>query len=98
INDVVQSAALDEEYIGTPFEVKPQSENEFEIRAVAPRQFFYIEGFDIEKNRSGFTNKDISVEFTEFNNTGKPIKLKLKILNENITCFIAEGLDFRKLK
>lgn len=98
INDIIQSAALDEEYIGTPFEVKTLSENEFEIKAVTPRQFFYIEGMDIEQNQSEFINSDFEVKFTEFNNTNKPIKFRLKILNDKIMCFLAEGLDFKQLR
>ena len=97
INDIVQTAAIEESSIGAAPEVKKISQNEFEIRTSAPKHFFYIEGMDNERIRSGFTNKDISVEFVEFNNIDKPIRLVLKILNDNVDCYLSENLDFRKL-
>lgn len=97
INDVIQSAAFQESSIGAEFEVKEISLTEFEIRCKAPRQFFYIEGYNSERIRTGFRNKDISVEFTEFNNVDKPIRLTLRILSSEIECFVAGGLGFRKI-
>ncbi|HWA05967.1 MAG TPA: hypothetical protein VG961_05425, partial [Ignavibacteria bacterium] len=97
INDVIQSAAFQESSIGAEFEVKEISSTEFEIRCKAPRQFFYIEGYNSERIRTGFRNKDISVEFTEFNNVDKPIRLTLRILSSEIECFVAGGLGFRKI-
>lgn len=97
INDVVQSAAFTESSIGAKFEVKNISEREFEIKAIAPKQFFYIEGYNPERIRTGFKNSDISVEFTEFNTVDKPIKFTLRILNDNIECYLSEELGFRKI-
>lgn len=97
INDVIQSAAFQESSIGAKFTVTEISKTEFEIKAAAPKQFFYIEGYNPERIRTGFLNEDISVEFTEFNTVDKPIKFNLKILNDNIECFLAEELDFRKI-
>jgi hypothetical protein len=97
INDIVQLAAVQESSIGAKLDVKEISANEFEIKTNAPKTFFYIEGYDNERIRSGFKNDDISVQFTEFNNVNKPIKLKLSILSENIECFLAEELGFRKI-
>ncbi len=97
INDIIQTAAIQESSIGAKLECKIISENEFEIKAIAPKQFFYIEGYDNEKIKMGFKNSDISVEFTEFNNVSKPIKLKLVVLSQNVECFLAEELGFRKI-
>lgn len=97
INDVIQTAAFQESSIGARLEIKGISPNEFEIKAVAPKQFFYIEGYNSERIRIGFKNEDVSVEFTEFNNVDKPIRLKLSILSDKIDCYLADELGFRKI-
>ncbi len=97
IYDIIQTAAFQESSIGAKLECKVLSANEFEIKTNAPKHFFYIEGYNIEKLRMGFKNSDISVEFTEFNNVDKPIKFKLVILTQNVECFLAEDLGFRKI-
>ncbi|HRJ84244.1 MAG TPA: hypothetical protein PK753_01105 [Ignavibacteria bacterium] len=97
INDVIQTAAFQESSIGAKLECKTISPNEFEIKAIAPKQFFYIEGYSSERIRTGFKNNDISVEFTEFNTVDKPIRLRLIILSDRVTCFLAEELGFRKI-
>jgi len=97
INDVIQTAAFQESSVGAKLECTNISDTEFEIKASAPRQFFYIEGYNSERIRTGFKNKDISVEFTEFNNVEKPIKLTLKILSDDIECYLAEELGFRRI-
>lgn len=97
INDIVHTAAIQESSIGAKLDCKVLSQNEFEIKAVAPKQFFYIEGYDNERIKTGFRNSDISVEFTEYNNVNKPIKLKLSVLSPNVECFLAEELGFRKI-
>jgi hypothetical protein len=97
INDVIQTAAFQESSIGAKLECIVISPNEFEIKATAPKQFFYIEGYSSERIRTGFKNSDISVEFTEFNTVDKPIKLKLTILSEKVACYLAEELGFRKI-
>ncbi|MEO8514781.1 MAG: hypothetical protein ABI543_14585, partial [Ignavibacteria bacterium] len=97
INDIIQTAALQESSIGAKLECRQISAIEFEIKTNAPKHFFYIEGYDNERIKLGFRNNDISVEFTEFNNVNKAIKLNLKILSPNIECFLAEDLGFRKI-
>jgi hypothetical protein len=97
INDVIQTAAFQEESIGAKFEVNKLNEYEAEIKCTAPKQFFYIEGYTGERIRTGFRNNDIEVEFTEFNVVDKPIKLKLKILNTDTECLIADELGFKYL-
>ncbi len=97
INDIIQTAAITESSIGARFEYKQLQADEFEIKTNAPRHFFYIEGYNFDKTKMGFQNKDISVVFLEFNNVDKPIKMKLKILSQNVNCYLADGLDFVKI-
>ena len=97
INNVIQTAAFQESSIGAKLECREISPAEFEIKAIAPKQFFYIEGYNSERIRTGFKNSDISVEFTEFNTVDKPIKLTLKILSDKISCYLGEELGFRKI-
>jgi hypothetical protein len=97
INDVIQTAAVEESSIGAKLECNITGPGEFEIKTIAPKQFFYIEGYDNERIKMGFQNRDISVEFLEFNNLNKPIRMKLKVLSNNITCYLAENLGFRKI-
>jgi len=97
INDVIQTAAFQESSIGAKLECTVISPKEFEIKATAPKQFFYIEGYSSERIRTGFKNNDISVEFTEFNTVDKPIKLKLSVLSDKVACYLAEELGFRKI-
>lgn len=97
INDIIQTAAITESSIGAKLEYKIIQPGEFEIKTNAPRHFFYIEGYDLEKTKTGFQNKDISVVFTEFNNVNKPIKMILKILSHDVNCYLAEELGFVKI-
>lgn len=97
INDIIQTAAIMEESIGAKLECRTIAPGEFEIKTNAPRSFFYIEGFNIEKTRMGFQNNDISVVFSEFNNVDKPIRMTLKILSPNVNCYLADNLDFIKI-
>ncbi|MCI0450332.1 MAG: hypothetical protein L0Y79_11205, partial [Chlorobi bacterium] len=97
INDVVQTGALEENSIGAKFDLKKIKTNEFEIRTISGYQFFYIEGLTGDKLSRGFKNQDMDVEFTEFDNMNKPIKMKLKLLSENVDCYLADNLSFIKI-
>ena len=98
IYDIIQSAALQKNSVGAKFQIKELSSDEFEIHAIAPTQFFYIEGIDIDKTNAMFKNNDIQVEFTEFNDINKPTRFKLKTLNSNADYFLADELGFIKIK
>ena len=97
INDIVQTAAIEEGSIGAKPEIKVMGQDVFEIRTKAPKHFFYIEGYDNERIRSGFKNEHISVEFTEYNNIDKPIRLILKILSPDVACYLAGDLGFERI-
>jgi hypothetical protein len=97
INDIIQTGALDESSIGAKLDLADLGNNEFEIKATGKTQFFYIEGYNYEKIKSGFRNSDINVEFTEFNYLEKPIKMKLKIFSDNVSCYLASEFRFIKI-
>lgn len=97
INDVIRTAAIDEGSIGATLVCTASSPGEFEIKTTAPKQFFYVEGYDNERVRSGFRNRDISLEFTEYNDLNKPIRMKLKVHSSDVSCYLAENLGFRKI-
>lgn len=97
INDIIQTAAITEGSIGAKLEYTEIQPGEYEIKTNAPRHFFYIEGYNFDKTKMGFQNKDISVVFTEFNNVDKPIKMKLKILSQNVNCYLADNLGFIRI-
>ena len=96
INDIVQTGTLEKSSIGAKFNLIQIQPSEFEIRA-AGTQFFYIEGLTGDKLSGGFKNNDMDVEFTEFDNMNKPIRMKLKILSEDVSCYLADGLSFIKI-
>ena len=97
INDVIQTAAITESSIGAKLEYKVIQPGEFEIKTNAPRHFFYIEGYNYDRTKMGFQNKDISVIFTEFNNVDKPIKMHLKVLSPDAIVYLADELGFIKI-
>jgi hypothetical protein len=97
IVDLVQTGSLSESTIGAKLNLRTISTNEFEIRAVSGTQFFYIEGLIGERLSGGFKNKDMEVEFTEFDNMNKPVRMRLKILSDNVNCYLAENLSFVKI-
>jgi hypothetical protein len=97
IDDVVQTGALDESSIGSKLEIRSLDSNEYEIKATGKTQFFYIEGYNLEKIKTGYRNHNISVEFTEFNYLDKPIRLKFSILSKNVNCYLVSELKFFKI-
>lgn len=97
INDIVQTGSLDEESITAKLDYKQISPVEYEISATGKSQFFYMEGFDNERIKQGFKNQDMSVDFKNFNQLNKPKTVNLKILNPNVSCFIASGMKFIKI-
>jgi hypothetical protein len=97
INDIIQTGAIDESAIGARLDIKRISPNEFEIRTISGYQFFYIEGLTGDKQRKGFKNTDMEMEFTEFDNMNKPVRLRLKILSNNADCFVADSLSYIKI-
>jgi hypothetical protein len=97
INDVIQTGSLEPGSIGAKLEITRISSNEFEIKTTGKSQFFYIEGYNFERIKTGFRNDEIDAVFTEFNYLDKPIKLKLTILSNNVNCYLASELKFIKI-
>ncbi len=97
INDIVQTGALDEVSLSARLNYKETQPGEFEISTTGGSQYFYIEGYDNEKIKEGFKNREMSVEFMEYNILNKPTKLKLKMLTSQIKCFLCSEFKFIKL-
>ncbi len=98
-NDIVQIAALDRASINSKlkYEAIPSTRDEFVITVTGGTQFFTMEGFDNVRIKSGFRNKDMSVEFTDFNVLDKPTKLKLKILSPGIPVYVLSEMNYIKI-
>jgi hypothetical protein len=96
-NDIVQTAALDPASINSTLSVITTGPDEFDIAVTGSTQFFTMEGFDNVRIRSGFQNKDMSVEFMDFNILDKPRKIKLKIFSRDIPFYIVNGMNYSKL-
>ena len=60
-------------------------------------QYFYMEGFDDDKTKWQFTNKDISVKAIGYRQLNKPNRIILKVLSENADCYLADGKNFIKI-
>jgi hypothetical protein len=97
INDIVQTGALDKPSLTAKLNYTELHPGEFEISATGTSQYFYIEGYDNEKIKEGFKNREMSVDFLDFNILNKPTKLKLKINDPSIKCFLAQELKFLRI-
>jgi hypothetical protein len=97
INDIVQTGALDEASLSAKLNYKELQPGEFEISTTGISQYFYIEGYDNEKIKEGFKNREMSVEFMEFNILNKPTKLNLKMLTSQIKCFLCGEFKFTRI-
>ncbi len=98
INDIVQTGALDRASLSAPLVCKQTTPGEFEIAATGPGQYFYIEGFDNERIKNGFRNRDMSVDFRDFNILNKPTKLNLKIFSQALKCYLCSDFKFTEIQ
>ena len=97
INDIVQTGALDENSLNSKLVYKVLQPGEYEISATGSTQYFYMEGFDDDKTKWQFTNKDISVKAIGYSQLNKPNRIILKVLSENADCYLADGKNFIKI-
>ncbi len=98
IIDLVRAVALDNHSLNKEFNINKIKNNEYEIACTGKTQFFYLDGDEYRiKKENGISNKDLSVEILEYNNIGKPNKIKLVILNEKIEGYIYQGNNLVKL-
>jgi hypothetical protein len=97
INDIVQTAALDEVSLNSELKYKILNPGEFEISTTGSTQFFYMEGFESDKSAWVFTNKDMHVESVENKFLNKPTKIKLKILKPDVNCYLANKMNYIKI-
>lgn len=97
INDIVQTGALDTESLNSPLKYRETVRGEFDISATGKTQFFYMEGFNDDKAKWVFTNKEMSVEAVDYNSLNKPSKIKLKILSPDVNCYLASEVKYYKI-
>ena len=97
INDIVQTGALDENSLYSKLNYKVLQPGEFEISAAGITQYFYMEGFDNDKSRWQFFNKDMSVKAVGYNYLKKPNRINLKILSKDADCYLADGTGYIKI-
>jgi len=97
INDIVQTGALDRASLSAPLDCKETSPGEYEIAATGPGQYFYIEGYGNEKIKNGFKNREMSVDFKDFNILSKPTKLTLRLLDPAVKCYLCGDFKFTRI-
>jgi hypothetical protein len=99
ISDLVRTVALDKNSLDARIDIIIINENEYDLTCTGKTQFFYLD--DIEKNineNNGIKNNIMSAECLEYNDLGKPVKIKLKLLSDNLICYIFQGSNLEKLK
>jgi hypothetical protein len=96
--DFIRTIALDKESLNSELIVNIVGNKEYDISCTGKTQFFYLDGDEsqIKKNK-GIKNDFITAEFLEYNNFGKPIKIKIKFFNENFESYIFQGKNLVKL-
>lgn len=97
INDIVQTGALDTESLNSPLNYREITPGEFEISAAGKTQYFYMEGFNDDKAKWTFANREMSVEATAYNFFNKPSKIRLKILSPDVNCYLASEVKYYKI-
>jgi hypothetical protein len=99
ISDLVRTVSLDKSSIDARIEIKNISENEFDLTCTGKTQFFYLDNDERKtKENNGIKNSFMSVEILEFNELGKPVKIKLKLLSDNLICYIFQGSSLEILR
>jgi hypothetical protein len=97
INDIVQTAALDYISLNSKLNYKIIRPGEYEISTTGRTQYFYMEGFESEKSRWKFSNKNMYVEALENKFLNKPTKIRLKILSKDANCYLASEMNYVKI-
>ncbi len=95
--DLVQTGAIEKNGFESPLNYKIIAPNEFEISSPDSTRYFYIEGYDNERIKSGFTNKFMDIKFSDYNIFNKPLKVNLKIFSQELNCYIADRFNFLKI-
>jgi hypothetical protein len=98
LSDLVRTIALDRESLNSELNVSKIGNKECEISCTGKTQFFYLSGNEAEiiKN-NGLKTDFISVEFLDFNEFGKPVKIKLKFLSGDTENYIFRGNEIIKI-
>lgn len=97
INDIVQTAALDEISLNSKINYKIIQPGEYEISVTGKTQFFYMEGFNSEISTWKFSDKNMEVEAIENTFLDKPTKIRIKILSKDANCYLATEMNYFKI-
>jgi len=96
--DFIRTVALDEESLNSKLNINSTGKKEYEISCTGKTQFFFLDGEEMQiKKENGIKNDFMLVELLEYNNFGKPVKMKIKYFNDNIESYIFQGRNLVKL-
>ncbi|MBI5403127.1 MAG: hypothetical protein HY959_06980 [Ignavibacteriae bacterium] len=99
ISDAIRTAALDKNSLDAVIDVRQPVDNEFELTCTGKTQFFYLDGNEkLIKEENGLKSKLFEADYLEFNDLGKPVKIKLKLLSDSLICYIFRGSNIEKMK
>lgn len=99
ISDAIRTAALDKNSLDAVIDTRQPADNEFELTCTGKTQFFFLDGNEkLIKEKNGLKSELFEADYLEFNDFGKPVKIKLKLLSDNIVCYIFRGSNMEKLK
>jgi hypothetical protein len=98
ISDLVRTTALDKTSLNAEILVSKRGDREYELMCTGRTQSFFLDGSPAEiKINNGIKNDLLTAEVLEYNRTGKPISILMKILKENTDCYIFIGSNLLKL-
>ncbi len=95
--DIVLTGGLDINSIESRLNYKLIDEKNCEISTGSENQFFYIEGYEIDKNRRLFENEKVKIEFAEFNYVKKPTKMNVTFKSKYVDCYLANETMYYKI-
>jgi hypothetical protein len=96
IDDKIRIVALDKNSLDAPIAVKSIGAKEYEFACTEENSFFVFDGVSDESK--GLMNSDLSAVCLEFNRLGKPVKIKVKLLSDNLICYFLNGSKLEILK
>ncbi|MCX6163345.1 MAG: hypothetical protein NTU73_00530, partial [Ignavibacteriae bacterium] len=98
LSDLVRTVALDKASLNSELNVNNTGNKEYEISCTGKTQFFFLDGEEsLIKKNNGIKNDFMIAEFLEYNNFGKPVKIKIKFLIDNTESYIYQGRNLVKL-
>lgn len=89
IDDKIRIVALDKNSLDAPVTAKSTGSKEYEFTCTGENSFFVFDG--VSNESKGLINADLSAVCLEFNRLGKPVKIKVKLLSDNLICYFLNG-------